>query len=192
MLLTAAKLTQCKGHDYLLEALPQVLAHHPAAISVLAGDGELLDTLRTQATRLGIADRVWFVGHRQDVPDLIAAADLVVLPSHTEGLCSTLIEAMHGGRPIVTTTAGGIPELMGDDETAARCAAWLVPPRDAHALAEAILLALSSPERCDALRQQALRRAQQRFTADRMVEATLAVYGEVLEPAGAVARENGR
>ncbi len=179
LLLTVAKLTDCKGHAYLLEALPAVFARHPRAVAVLAGDGELLDALSARALRLGIDRRVRFLGYREDVPDLILAADLFVLPSHTEGLCSTLIDAMLAARPIVTTTAGGIPELVGPTADA-EPVAWMAPPRDARALTEAILAALESPAKGAALGRRARERAERYFTADRMVEATLAVYREAL------------
>lgn len=181
LLLTIAKLTDHKGHRFLLDALPVVLRNCPRAIAALAGDGELLAPLRQQAQRLGIQRHVRFLGYRQDVPDLIHAADLFVLPSHKEGLCSTLIDVMLAGRTIVTTTAGGIPDLTGSDDPSAEPVAWTVPPRDAAALAGAILGALDSPQLCAAMQQRARQKAERLFTAERMVDATLAVYREVLE-----------
>lgn len=182
VLLTVAKLTDCKGHRFLLEALPRVLARHPEALCVLAGDGELREALMSLAGRLEIGQRVRWLGFRHDVPDLIQAADLFVLPSHTEGLCSTLIAAMFAGCPIVATTAGGIAEALGVPTNGTPAStAWLAPPRDASALAEAILNALEAPHPQRAARTEIARqRAEQLFTADRMVTSTLAVYAEFL------------
>jgi glycosyltransferase involved in cell wall biosynthesis len=146
----------------------------------LAGDGELRETLQQQAERLGLLPRVRFLGYRDDVPDLIHAADLFVLPSHLEGLCTTLIDVMLAGRTIVTTTAGGIPDLVGVHDTDGPPVAWLAPPRNPTALAETILRALASADQCAVMRERARLRAERFFTADRMVEATLAVYREVL------------
>ena len=129
LLLCVAKLTDHKGHRFLLEALPAVIQRLPKVVLALAGDGELHETLRRQAEQLGLLPHVRFLGFRHDVPDLIHAADLFVLPSHLEGLCSTLIDVMLAGRPIVTTTAGGIPDLVGRDESGGEPVAWLVPPR---------------------------------------------------------------
>jgi L-malate glycosyltransferase len=185
LLLTVAKLTDHKGHRFLLDALPAVIRQVPNVVVALAGDGELRDVLQEQTQRLGIQSHVRFLGYRDDVPDLIHAADLFVLPSHMEGLCSTLIDVMLAGRTIVTTTAGGIPDLVGSDEpgTGEGHFAWTVPPCDSIRLADAILLALASPNECAAMQQRACRRAEQLFTADCMVEATLAVYREiVVEP----------
>jgi glycosyltransferase involved in cell wall biosynthesis len=178
LLLCVAKLTDHKGHRFLLEALPAVIQKLPNVVLALAGDGELHDTLRRQADELGVLPHVRFLGFRHDVHDLIRAADLFVLPSYLEGLCSTLIDVMLAGRPIVATTAGGIPDLVGRDESKGEPVAWLVPPRDGPALAETILHALASPDRCKAMQERARERALRRFTADCMVEATLAVYRE--------------
>ncbi len=146
LLLTVAKLTDHKGHRFLLEALPEVIRQFPNAIVALAGDGELRETLERQAEQLGVQSHVRFLGFRNDVYDLIQAADLFVLPSHMEGLCSTLIDVMLAERTIVTTTAGGIPDLVAADGRGGAAVAWMVPPRDPKALAAAILRALASSQ----------------------------------------------
>ena len=186
LLLTVAKLTDHKGHRFLLDALPAVIRQFPRLTVALAGDGELRETLQQQAERLGLLPHVHFLGYRNDVPDLIHAADVFVLPSHMEGLCTTLIDVMLAGRTIATTMAGGIPDLVGPNDADGGPVAWLAPPRDPPALAEAIIRALSSPEQAAAMRERARLRAERLFTADRMVEATLAVYREVLEGASGV------
>lgn len=178
LLLCVARMSDHKGHRFLLDALPPVLQKHPKLLVALAGDGDLRETLVEQSQRLGIASRMRFLGYRKDVPDLIHAADLFVLPSHMEGLCSTLIDVMLAGQTIVTTTAGGIPDLTGNDLPDAAPVAWTVPPRDPQALAAAILTALSSPDECAAMQQRARQRAERLFTADCMVKATLRVYRE--------------
>ncbi len=183
VLLTVATLTDAKGHRFLLEAMPAVLARHPETRLFLAGDGELTDPLRTLAGSLGIQSAVQFLGYRGDVPDLIHAADLFVFPSHREGLGSTLIDVMLGGVPIVTTTAGGIPDVTGGSGPDGPPTAWTVPACDPQALGAAILQALASPDECARLARAARQRAEERFTADRMVEATLEVYREVLPSA---------
>ncbi len=180
LLLTVARLTDCKGHAFLLDALAAVLPKRPQVRLILVGDGELWEPLQAHARRLGIDSHVRFLGYRDDVPDLIQAADLFVFPSHTEGLGSTLIEVMLAGRAIVTTSGGGIPDLTGSDDPEAEPVAWTVPPRNCRALAEAILEALQSPEKCAVLQQRARRRAERLFTARHMVEATLRVYQELL------------
>jgi len=192
LLLCVAKLTDHKGHRFLLDALPRVIREVPRLVVALAGDGELRETLERQAEQLGIQSQLRFLGYRHDVPDLIHAADVFVAPSHMEGLCSTLIDVMLAGRTIVTTTAGGIPDLVGANESDGEPVAWLTPPRNPAALAEAILRALAAPEQSAAMRQRACLRAERLFTADHMVDATLAVYRQVLqETEGGRRKEEG-
>ncbi len=141
-------MTDHKGHRFLLDALPAVFQQFPRLTVALAGDGELRETLQEQAERLGLLPHVRFLGYRDDVPDLIHAADVFVLPSHLEGLCTTLIDVMLAGRTIVTTTAGGIPDLVGANDVDGEPVAWLAPPRNPAALAETILRALASADQC--------------------------------------------
>ena len=108
LLITIARLADHKGHRYLLDAIPNVLHKHPNCVFAFAGDGQLWEKLRAQARRLGIENNVLFLGYRDDIPDLIAAADYMVVPSHLEGLCSSIIDAMMSGLPVVATSAGGI------------------------------------------------------------------------------------
>jgi glycosyltransferase involved in cell wall biosynthesis len=180
VLLTVAKLTDHKGHRFLLDAMPAVIAQHPEVQLFLAGDGELIEPLRQQAGRLGIDRAVRFLGFRDDVPDLIRAADLFVFPSHMEGMGSTLVDAMLAGLPIVTTTAGGIPDVTGAGQPGVAQTAWTVPPRNSEALTAAILDALRSPDKCALLRTRAQQRAEEQYTAAHMVDATLEVYRDVL------------
>ncbi len=188
LLLCVAKLTDHKGHAFLLDGMPAVLREQPRALLFLAGDGELRAELDGRVRRLGIERQVRFLGYRDDVPDLIHAADLFVVPSHMEGMGSTLIDVMLAGIPIVTTTAGGIPDVTGSDDPRVEPTAWVVPPRNPPALAAAILDALASPERRADHAGRARRRALAFFTADHMVEATLGVYREALNPGRPVRR----
>ena len=173
-------LFRSKGHRYLLDALPAILADHPNVVLLLAGEGSERGALEEQVQRLGLAQHVRFLGFRRDVPQLIQAADLLVMPSLSEGLCSSLIDAMLGGLPIVTTTVGGIAELVGPDQLSNAPVAWPVPERDSAALAEAVGTALADPQERATRATRARQRAQVRFTAERMVERTLEVYQELL------------
>ena len=179
LLLTVAQFVPCKGHATLLEAMASVVPQHPEVRAAFAGDGPLRDSLQETARQLGIASRVRFLGHRSDVPDLLAAADLFVLPSLSEALPVTLMEAMLAGCPIVTTDAGGIGDLVGAQGSDPPVA-WIVPAGDSHALASAMVQALDDPVlRADRI-ARAQRRAADQFTADRMVDGTLGVYREAL------------
>jgi glycosyltransferase involved in cell wall biosynthesis len=182
MVLTVARMSPEKGHRQLLDAVPAVLARYPHTVFLLAGDGPLRPALQRQAEQLGITRNTRFLGYRRDVPDLLAACDLFVFPSLTEGLGSTLIEAMLAQRPIVATSAGGIPDLVGPIPTDEDPVAHLVPPGDSRALSDAVQRALAVPARSARLARRGCERAWTHFTADRMVEGTLAVYRELLPP----------
>jgi len=182
MILVVASLKRHKGHSFLFDAMPPVFNRYPNVCLVLAGDGEQKQSLQDQASRLRIDDRVRFLGYRRDVPDLIRAADLLVLPSYAgEGLPVTLMDAMFAGVPVVTTTAGGIPDLTESDDPHGEPVAWVVPPRNSAALTAAIIEALDSPEQRTVRADRARQRAEQLFTPDHMVDAFLSVYREVIE-----------
>lgn len=181
LLVSVATLTDCKGHRYLLDAMKIVVEKVPSAVLALAGDGELSRPLRRQVEELGLQSHVRFLGYRQDVPDLIKGADVFVLASHTEGLCNSVIEAMLARRPIVTTTVGGLQDLIAADGPDDEPVGWMTKPRDAIALAQTILHVLGSPDAWEEMGCRARRRALERFTSDRMVEETVAAYRELID-----------
>lgn len=141
MILTVANLLPYKGHCYMMDALPMILRRFPDVYWVLAGDGYLRASLEDQARRRGVHSRVVFLGDRQDINDLLYAADVFSMPSLDEGLPLAAEEAMSAGLPVVTTKAGGIPELMVDGETG-----YLVECRDPYTLAHRLSLLLDNPE----------------------------------------------
>jgi glycosyltransferase involved in cell wall biosynthesis len=162
----------------LVDAMPAVLARHPQAVLVLAGDGPLREDLMTQSRALGLDGAVRILGYRDDVPDLIHACDVFALASPEEGLGTSVLDATFAGRSVVAAEAGGIPEMLRDG--AGESCGWLVAPRDPAALARGINEALASPE--ERARRVALAQnwAADEFTAARMVSRTLAVYAEVI------------
>ena len=125
---------------------------------LLVGDGPHRPALEAQVADLGLGDQVAFTGAREDVPRLLAAADLFVLPSLTEALPTVLAEAMAAGLPIVATTVGGIPEMTRHGE-----AALLVPPADPGALAAAVCRLLSNPRQAAAMGRSGRRLVAARF-----------------------------
>src|SRR5690606_33596006 len=119
LVLMLARLNPQKGVADLIEAVPRVLARRPDCRFLLVGDtapgeGGLLRDWQALARRLGVAHAIFFLGHRRDVPALLKAATLSVLPSYSEGLSNALIESMAAGVPVVSTRVGGTPELIED------------------------------------------------------------------------------
>jgi glycosyltransferase involved in cell wall biosynthesis len=180
VVLMVASLVECKGHSILLEAVARLRASHPNLCVVLAGEGDQRPSIEQQIAALELTPCVKLLGFRSDVPDLMQAADLVVLPSLDEGLGTSAIDALAAGKPVVTTTAGGLPEVMRNAATG-ELHGWLVAPGDAVALAGAVAQALAQPD--VAARRTAAGHAfvHQHFSAAAMVEATLAEYAEILQ-----------
>jgi glycosyltransferase involved in cell wall biosynthesis len=173
---TVGHLAGHKGQRYLLEAMPSLLAEEPRLGLVVAGDGDLRATLEAQAVSLGIAEQVHFTGFRQDIVAVMRQFEVFVFPSSLEGLGTATLDAMALGKPVVATRAGGIPEVVQDGVTG-----MLVPPRDPHALAQAILHLLRHPEHGQTLGEAGRKRVEQHFTAERMATQTLHVYQRLLD-----------
>lgn len=170
---TIAALTEHKDHTTLLEAATLVLARIPEARFIAVGDGELRPALEARAAALGLGDRWIWAGFRRDVDVLLPRFTVFCLSSQSEGLGTSLLDAMNFGRPVVATAAGGIPEAVEDGSTGR-----VVPVKDPRALAEALVEVLSNEERREAMGHAGRRRFEERFTVERMVEETLRVYGE--------------
>jgi len=177
------RLEEQKGHCFLLEALPSVLADFPNTRLLVVGDGSLREELEEQARHLGVSSNIIFTGFRDDVSHLLNVMDLVVLPSLHEGMPLTAIEAAAMAKPIVATWVDGTPEVVQDGITGR-----LVPPADPPALSEAMLELLRNPSQAHRMGEAARQNALARFDLSRQVEATAKVYREVLESAG---RETG-
>jgi glycosyltransferase involved in cell wall biosynthesis len=171
---TVAALTDHKDHATLLSAAAGVAARVPAARFVIVGDGERKAALVAQAGELGLQDRVVFAGFRTDLDRLVPAFDVFCLSSKMEGLGTSLLDAMCFGRPVVATDAGGIPEAVEDGVTGR-----VVPVQDPAALAAALVAVLTDPSLRARLGAAGRQRFESRFSADRMVDSTLAVYDEL-------------
>ncbi|HVL18655.1 MAG TPA: glycosyltransferase [Gemmatimonadales bacterium] len=169
--LTVARLDPQKGLHHLVAAAALV----PEARVMVVGEGPERPALETEIARLGLGDRVHLLGFRSDVPDLLAASDLFVLPSLFEGLPLSILEAMAAGKPVVATAIGGNDEAVVDGATG-----LLVPPGDPQALADAIRALLRDPERRRRLGEAGRRRAEAEFSATAMVRRVAAVYDELL------------
>lgn len=175
------RLSEVKNQRTLLRAFARVVAVEPEVRLFLAGRGELEEELRTLAKSLGLAEQVVFLGFRRDVPLVVRALDVFVLPSLREGLPLSLMEAMCSGLPAVASRVGGIPELFGDAEIGA-----LVDPKDEACLAETMLaMACLSAEERRLLGDNARARILMHFTAAEMTRKYEDIYVNIL---GAVSR----
>jgi glycosyltransferase involved in cell wall biosynthesis len=147
-----------KGLDDFIRAAALIHAQQPETQFIIAGAPEspkLLRALQGLTQELGLQDRLRFLGHVADMPQVYAALDLLVLPSRWEGFGLVLAEAMAAGKPVVATNVGGIPEVVADGETG-----LLVPPAAPGELAEAIIKLLTDPARAARMAEQGRRRAE--------------------------------
>ena len=153
-----------KGHTCLISAASSVCRDFPEAIFVLIGDGKERPSLEEQVRQAGLEKNVLFLGSRRDVPELLACCDLFVLPSEAEALPNALLEAMAAGLPVVGTSVGGIPEIITNGMNGV-----LVPAKNPHALAVAILGILQNPQFAKELSQAAQETARTQFGFDRLL-----------------------
>jgi glycosyltransferase involved in cell wall biosynthesis len=172
------RLSRPKTPEVVVEAAALVLRERPAARFLLVGDGDQREALTSQIESLGLSDRVLLLGLRHDVPEILAASDLVLHSSIHEGLPKTVLEGMAAGKPVVATAVGGVPVVVEHGVTG-----LLVPSSDPEGLASAVLRILADPAAAEQFAKEASRRLF-RFSHKRTLEDTEALYA-LLDPAGA-------
>ena len=174
LILSVGRFTYQKGHTFLLQAMPDVLSRFPQTVLALAGDGLLRSDLEVEAERLNIQGHVHFLGVRSDIPDLMAAADIFVLPSRSEGLPLVLLEAMSVGLSVIATDVPGVNDALDGG----RCGI-IIPTEDPQAISAGLLHLLADETLRGQLGQAARDRFRQEYTLDRMMSR----YLDLLDPA---------
>jgi glycosyltransferase involved in cell wall biosynthesis len=175
LLLVVARLHPEKGYEYLFPAFARLKERLDRPVRLLvAGCGSFKEAYSARVRELGCADSVDFLGFRKDVPDLMAAADLVVLPSVAEAFGLVLTEALYLGTPVVATRVGGIPEIVTDGVDGV-----LVKPADSEGLAEALAGLLLDPERRQRLAGAGRHQVRARFRFEDMVRSYEAIYDQL-------------
>ena len=167
-----------KRHLLALEALQLLHQHHPDAVLVIAGEGPIRTEIEAQAQQLDLVESIRFLGYRDDIPDLMHAADQLWLTSRSEGVPQVITQALGLGLPVVSTDVGSVRDLITSGKTG-----LLAPAEDAPAIAEAATQLIGDTELCRriAINGQAL--AQSRFSLDGMLDATENIYQLCLERA---------
>jgi len=177
---TVGRLERTKNQGLLLDAFARLVAPVPERSRtlwlVVAGDGPDRTSLESRARTLGIAERVWFAGSRSDVPAVMRALDVFVLPSLNEGISNTLLEAMASARPVVATSVGGNPELVEDQVTG-----FLVASQQPDELADRIARYVSTPELAVSHGRAGRERAVTHFGLPRMLEDYRSLYARLIE-----------
>ncbi len=166
---------RAKGHLELLQALALLKERHTIH-ALMVGGGRRQEEMRQLAASLGLAEVVHFLGNRRDVPDLLAAMDIFVLPSHSEGVSLAVLEAMAAGLPVIVSAVGGLPEIVKHGETG-----LLIPPKDPEALAQSLARVLEEPGLAQSLGQKAREHVQQNYSLERLGQVVNAAYDELVK-----------
>ena len=176
LICSVGRLTEQKGHRFLLEAIPRVIREYPEITFAIAGGGPLLSELQEQARALNIADNVLILGDRSDIAELLSLAELFVLPSLSEALPIALLEAMGAGVPAIASQVGGVTEIIVHNQTG-----LLVPPADSEAISQAILRLLAEPEFRVNLSAQGKALVEKEFNQDQMCTRYRNLFENLLE-----------
>lgn len=184
LLVALGSLETVKNHAALLRAAASLRAQWPHVQVAIGGDGSLRDALRTQAREMHIGADVHLLGHLDDPRPLIAAADVVVHPSWSEGAPGAVLEALALARPVVATRVGGVAEIVGAEDNAddSTWGGLLVSPGDDDALRAACAVLLANPTRARAMAERGRTRILTHYSVTRMVAATRAVYDALGSP----------
>lgn len=176
-LFSAGSLVEHKDHANLMKAFLLVRSIFPETRLCIAGDGPLLDPLKTLRASLGLESAVTFLGHRSDAPGICRSADVYVSSSWSEGLGTSILEALTAGTPVAATEAGGAREMIIPGTTG-----MLTPARNPEALADAILFLLQHRDNALEMAARGKTHAKEHFSVEGMVSATLDVYKELMSP----------
>ena len=172
-----ARFAPQKNHALLISAFAKGPAADPKAHLVLAGQGVLRAQLQERVNELGLTNRVHFLGLRRDIPDVLGAADIFALGSDYEGNPLSVIEAMAAGLPIVSTAAGGVPELLQNGKQG-----FIVQPGHGEELSEAMVILLKDRDLRRTMGAAAAARAKEKFDVSAMVRAYEDLYDELSAP----------
>lgn len=171
-IIVIANFISYKGHLDFIKSARLVIDQIPTAKFLLIGEDRGMQMeIRDRIAKIGISRNVLFAGRRFDIPDLLAASDISVLPSHEEGFSNVILESMAAGLPVIATRVGGNPEAVLDGVTG-----WLVPPRDPLTMAQKMIDLLHDPEKASAWGERGRQRVVKHFGIDMMVKRHLRLY----------------
>lgn len=173
---TIGRLTFQKGYRYLIEALSKIKERFQGIILLIVGDGLMKQELQNYASTLGLNKNVIFTGYRRDIPALLAAMDVFVLPSLWEGLPNALLEAMGAGKPIIATDIPPIREVINSEKSGI-----LIPPKDSNTLASSIKSLLVNKTFALTLGKNAQMRAFSNFNIETTVSKYMELFEEILQ-----------
>ncbi|MFL6467080.1 MAG: glycosyltransferase [Pyrinomonadaceae bacterium] len=164
-----------KNHKMFLKAAEKIRSELSDVIFLLAGEGELSDSLKIEAGRLGLGDSVYFLGRVDDVPGLLSVSDVCLLTSKSEGFSNSILEYMAAGKPVVATDVGGAGEVVDDGETG-----FLVQSDDANSAATRVLTLLRDPDLSRQFGERGRQKVEQRYSLNAQIDQVLEMYDGLL------------
>lgn len=177
-----AILRSWKGHSYLLEAVPKVVSLYPAARFLIVGNGPQWDNLHKKIHHLKIEKNVIMTNFREDIPEIMAALDMFVLPSIASEATSQVIpQALAMGKPVIATNTGGLSEIIENGVTG-----LLIPPRDSEAISNAVIWMAKNSENAREMAVNGRNKIVKDYTFQKMIERTAEVYHYMLIKKGKV------
>jgi len=176
VILMAGIIRSVKRHEVALRAMAQLSTRIGSSYLILAGDGPLTESMKQLAEEVGIVDKVIFLGYRNDIADLMGAADCLLLTSRSEGAPQAVTQALGAGLPVVATAVGGVPELVHDRRTG-----LLVPAEDVTGITNALEYIFQHPEEAKELARQGREHARSHYSLEAMLERTELEYQTLLE-----------
>jgi glycosyltransferase involved in cell wall biosynthesis len=172
---TTGRIKEQKGQKYLIEAVSTLIKDYPLIRLLIIGDGPLMGEMKRYADSLGINDNVIFLGTRRDVPDLLSAIDIFVLPSLWEGLGIALLEAMAAGKPVIATNIGPFREIVNTEEVGR-----LVPVKSSEAIASSIEFLLNDRSLLEEIGSAARKKVLTSFDINKTVDTYSSLFEEIL------------
>jgi len=171
---TIGRLSEEKGHIYLIEAIKRVREVNSNIILIFVGDGQLREMLQNKTAELGLQKHVRFLGIQRDIPKILSLIDIFVLPSLSEGVPMVILEAMAAKKPIIATNVGAIPNILSHNETGI-----IVTPRDHNGIANAILALLKDPDKLADLGHKAYLKVNNKYSSKIMVKKYIEIYNDL-------------
>ncbi len=165
-----------KGQEVLLESVALVLPECPEIKVMLVGEGQERNKLEVMANHLGISNAIVFCGYQQAMQDYYEAADIVILPSHSEGLPNVVLEAMMSKRAVISTDVGGVKEIISDGENG-----WIVPPGNFKAMANALKIVVINVELRKQVAEKGYYSLYPKFSPQKRAKKILSIYNDLLE-----------
>jgi len=169
---TISVLRSWKGHRYLIMAVPEILRAIPQAQFYLVGEGPQRKNLEKMISKMGLADKVILLGHREDIPEIMASLDVIVHPStEHEGVPQTLLQTLASKKPVIATNVGSIPEIIKHFETG-----LLIPPENPKAIAQAVITLASHPEISEKIASNGRSLIIKQYSLEKMLDEIEKVY----------------